>query len=123
MTKEIQKILYDLISKNVPYPVLAYHSEDIPCILIHNVEVENLPYSQESHRYDEIKATITICNEKQATKKCFEIMGTISDLLRGLPTTNSNIKNLSVKVFTKMNKNHLNAEIEMKFIYINNRKK
>ncbi len=123
MTKEIQKILYDLISKNVPYPVLAYHSEDIPCILIHNVEVENLPYSQESHRYDEIKATITICNEKQATKKCFEIMGTISDLLRGLPTTNSNIRNLSIKVFTKMNKNHLNAEIEMKFIYINNRKK
>ncbi len=123
MTKEIQKILYDLISKNVPYPVLAYHSEDIPCILIHNVEVENLPYSQESHRYDKIKATITICNEKQATKKCFEIMGTISDLLRGLPTTNSNIRNLSLKRLTKMNKNHLNAEIEIKFIYINNRKK
>ena len=121
MTKEIQKILYDLISKNVPYPVLAYHSEDIPCIIIHSVEVENLPYSQESHRYDEIKATITICNEKQATKKCFEIMGTISDLLRDLPTTNSNIRNLSLKGFTKMNKNHLNAEIEMKFIYINNR--
>jgi hypothetical protein len=119
MTKEIQKILYDLISKNVPYPVLAHYSEDIPCIIIHSVEVENLPYSQESHRYDEIKATVTICNEKQETKKCFEVMGIISDLLRGLPTTNSNIKNLSLKGLTKINKNYLNAEIEVKFIYIN----
>lgn len=123
MIKEIQKILYDLINKNVPYPVLAYHSENIPCILIHNVEVENLPYSQESHRYDEVKATITICNEKQATKKCFEIIGTISDLLQSLPTTNANIKNLSVNVFTKINKSHLSGEIETKFTYINNKLK
>jgi hypothetical protein len=120
MTKEIQKILYDLISKNAPYPVYAHHSENIPCIIIHDIEVENLPYSHESHRYDEIKATITIHNEKQATKKCFEIMGIISDLLRSLPTINSNIKNLLLKGHTKTNKAYLNAEIEVTFTYINN---
>ena len=120
MTKEIQKILYDLISKNAPYPVYAHHSENIPCIVIHDVEVENLPYSQESHRYDEIKAIITIYNEKKATKKCFEIMEIISALLRNLTTINSNIKNLSLKEHTKINKTYLNAEIELKFTYINN---
>ena len=122
MTIKIQKILYDLIKDNIStHSVYSCKSDNIklPYILIQNIEIEKLPYSEELYRYDNVDATLVIQNQEYSNKESLNVMEKISNLLRGLTKKYQNIKNLSLKTSSECSEKFFTAEIKINFTYLN----
>ena len=122
MTIRIQKILYELISKNIKtHAVYSCKPANLklPYILIQNIEIETLPYSEELCRYENINATITIYDKEYSNKNSLDILTKISTLIGGLSKNYENIKNVSTTLKSCCTEKNFTTEVKINFTYLN----
>jgi len=120
---KIQQILYNLIKNNISeFPIYVCQTDNLkrPYILIKNIEINTLPYSQELYKYESVDTTIVVYDDKHSNKTCLERMDKISHLIRMLPTTYQNINNLTIKSFIDNKKDYFVGEINLSFTNITN---
>jgi hypothetical protein len=122
MTIKIQKILYDLISQNVrTYTVYSCKPANLklPYIVIQNIEIETLPYSEELYRYENVDATIKVYDNEYSNKNSLDILTKISTLIGSLSKNYENIKNVFTTLKSCCTEKGFTAEVKINFTYLN----
>ncbi len=118
MTINIQQMIYDeLKGKIFRYPVYTCPNDSmkIPYIVIENISTSKLPYSQESHKYEEVDVMVTIYDKSYSNKNCLDALDKAKEILDNLPYKFPNISNLSITTETQHNKNSFSANLKLNF--------
>ena len=113
MNLEIQKLLYEKLNECKLYPVYTAFDNTFkqPYILLHNISISPLLYSQELYQYNAISATITIINKSLSNKNSLEALDIIYSKLKQLK-----VENLSIE--THIDNYQSKAAIAITFTYI-----
>lgn len=118
MTIKIQQLIYDELKGKIDrYPVYTCPNDNLrlPYILINSITISKLPFSQETHKYQEVDVIISIYDKPYSNKSCLDAMDQVQSILEDLPSKFSYISNLSISSETQHNKDHFSANLKLNF--------
>lgn len=112
-------MIYDLL-KDLEYPTYTSSHENIqqPYVIIQDIRVTPLPYSEESRKYNEVEALIIIQDGKLSNKKCLVVTDKANSSLQKLAQKSATVSHLSITTETQNNKHNFSTHIKVNFIYI-----